>query len=278
MDTKKEEEKTQNNNNNIPKLKPIEPEAKLKNNEIGIKSNIKGFDIKKLIDKIIYLLIIKKLPNIILKSRGKGIQKLISIQDILRRKVLGLYVIQKTYSNSYINENDNNKQIKLPCLDIILWIEEPPNKNEGFFSPLPLEDLDKNYIDPKNPINFQMQLNNQRGRNNFRGRYRPGFRGRGNNFFNKRGNNNYFQRRNNNNYNYNNNLMKYNYNNNYNQRRYNNYNNNNRYNNNYNYNYNNNNYILRRRGFKRRGRFRGNNREGFKREDEDYKEFKSENK
>ena len=65
MDTKKEEEKTQNNNNNIPKLKPIEPEAKLKNNEIGIKSNIKGFDIKKLIDKIIYLLIIKKLPNII---------------------------------------------------------------------------------------------------------------------------------------------------------------------------------------------------------------------
>ena len=266
------------NTNMPPRLKPVKPEEKLKNNEIGVKTDIKGFDIKKFIDKIIYLLIIKKLPNLILKSRGKGIQKLISIQDILRRKVLGLYVIQKTYSNSYINENDNNKQIKLPCLDIILSIEEPPNKNEGFFSPLPLEDLDKNYIDPKNPINFQMQLNNQRGRNNFRGRYRPGFRGRGNNFFNKRGNNNYFQRRNNNNYNYNNNLMKYNYNNNYNQRRYNNYNNNNRYNNNYNYNYNNNNYILRRRGFKRRGRFRGNNREGFKREDEDYKEFKSENK
>ena len=262
MDTKKEEEKTQNNN--IPKLKPIEPEVKLKNNEIGIKSNLKGLDIKKLIDKIIYLLIIKKLPNIILKSRGKGIQKLISIQDILRRKVLGLYVIQKTYSNSYINENDNNKQIKLPCLDIILSIEEPSNKSEGFFSPLPLEDLDKNYIDPKNPVNFQIQFNNQRGKNNLRGRYRPGFRGRGNNFFNKRGNNIYYQRRNN-------------YNNNYNQRRYNNYNNNNRYNNNYNYNYNNNNYILRRRGFKIRRRFRGNNRGSYKRQDEDYKGFKNEN-
>ena len=269
MDIKNEEEKIQNNN--IPKLKPIEPNEKLKNNEIGIKSNIKGIDIKKLIDKIIYLLIIKKLPNIILKSRGKGIQKLISIQDIIRRKVLGLYVIQKTYSNSYINESDNNKQIKLPCLDIILSIEEPSNKNEGFFSPLPLEDLDKNYIDPKNPINFQMQLNNQRGRNNLRGRYKPGFRGRGNNFFNRRGNNNYYQRRNNNN-NFNNNQMNYNYNNNYVQRRYNNYNNNYRYNNNYNYN------NLSRRGFKIKGRFRGNNRGSFKREDEDYREFKNRNK
>ena len=42
-----------------------------------------------------------------------------------------------------------------------------------------------------------------------------------------------------------------------------------------NYIYNNN--ILRRRGFKIRRRFRGNNRGSYKRQDEDYKGFKNEN-
>ena len=264
------------NTNMPPRLKPVKPEEKLKNNEIGVKTDIKGFDIKKFIDKIIYLLIIKKLPNLILKSRGKGIQKLISIQDILRRKVLGLYVIQKTYSTSYISEKDNNKEVKLPCLDVILSIEEPSDKTEGFFSPLPIEDLDKNYIDPKNPINFQM--NYQRNReNNFRGRYRAGFRGRG------RGRGNYNLRNNNNfrrgNYNMRNNY--YNQRNNYYSQRYYNYNQRGNFEQRDFYN----NYNQRGRNFRQRrfrnnrGRFnRMNDNNNYRREDEDYRGFKGGNR
>ena len=257
-----------------PKLKPVKPEEKLKNNEIGVKTDIKGFDIKKLLDKIIYLLIIKKLPNVTLKSRGKGIHKLISIQDILRRKVLGLYVIQKTYSNTYINEKDNNKQVRLPCLDIIFSIEEPVDKTEGFFYPLKKEELDKNFIDPQNPINFIMNSKNQRN-GNFRGRYKAGFRGRGRgrgNYPNNRGRGNFRNNRGRGNYNnprgrgnYNNNRGRGNYNNN--RGNYNNYRgNNNRGNQRGNYgNY--------------RGRFiRRGNYENFRREDEDYRGFKGGNR
>jgi DNA-binding protein len=265
-----------NNHQNIPTLKPIIPIPQLKYNEIGIRSDLKGYQIKNLIDKIIFFLIYKKYPTVTLKSRGKGIQKLISIQDILRRKILGLYIIQKTYSTSYISEKENNKEVKLPCLDVILSIEEPSDKTEGFFSPLPIEDLDKNYIDPKNPINFQM--NYQRNReNNFRGRYRAGFRGRGRG----RGNNNL---RNNNNFRRGNYNMRNNY---YNQR-------NNYYSQRY-YNYNQrgnfeqrdfyNNYNQRGRNFRQirfrnnRGRFnRMNDNNNYRREDEDYRGFKGGNR
>ena len=272
MDPKKEE----NTQDLSYRLKPLEPDEKLKNNEIGVKTDIKGFDIKKLLDKIIYLLIIKKLPNVTLKSRGKGIHKLISIQDILRRKVLGLYVIQKTYSNTYINEKDNNKQVRLPCLDIIFSIEEPVDKTEGFFYPLKKEELDKNFIDPQNPINFIMNTKNQRN-GNYRGRYKAGFRGRGRgrgrgNYLNNRGRGNYNNPRGRGNYNnnrgrgnYNNNRGRGNYNNN--RGNYNNYRgNNNRGNQRGNYgNY--------------RGRFiRRGNYENFRREDEDYRGFKGGNR
>ena len=91
---------------NYPKLKPVEPMKKLKYNEIGVKSDVKGNDLKNLIDKVIFILIYKNYPNVTLKSRGKGTSKLISIIDILRRKILGLYVQQKTYSTSYINESN----------------------------------------------------------------------------------------------------------------------------------------------------------------------------
>ncbi len=270
MDPKKEE----NTQDLSYRLKPLEPDEKLKNNEIGVKTDIKGFDIKKLLDKIIYLLIIKKLPNVTLKSRGKGIHKLISIQDILRRKVLGLYVIQKTYSNTYINEKDNNKQVRLPCLDIIFSIEEPVDKTEGFFYPLKKEELDKNYIDPQNPINFVMNSNNQRN-GNYRGRYKAGFRGRGRgrgNYPNNRGRGNYWNNRGRGNYNnprgrgnYNNNRGRGNYNNNR---------------GNYN-NYRGNNYRGNQRGNygNYRGRFiRRGNYENFRREDEDYRGFKGGNR
>ena len=76
-------------NNHGSSLKPIIPIPKLKYNEIGIRSDLKGHEIKNLIDKIIFFLVYKKYPHVILKSRAKGTSKLISIIDILQRKILG---------------------------------------------------------------------------------------------------------------------------------------------------------------------------------------------
>ena len=176
-------------NNHGSSLKPIIPIPKLKYNEIGIRSDLKGHEIKNLIDKIIFFLVYKKYPHVILKSRAKGTSKLISIIDILQRKILGLYVKQKIYSTSYTNNIEPNKEIKLPCMDAILTLKE----TEGFIHPRNINELENNYIDPNNPPDFRnirgnnnnQNLNNnnnlRRGRGkgfNVRG-FRPGFRGRG---------------------------------------------------------------------------------------------------
>ena len=176
-------------NNHGSSLQPIIPIPKLKYNEIGIRSDLKGFEIKNLIDKIIFFLVYKKYPHVILKSRAKGTSKLIAIIDILKRKILGLYVKQKIYSTSYTNNIEPNKEIKLPCMDAILTLKE----TEGFIHPRNINELENNYIDPNNPPDFRnirgnnnnQNLNNnnnlRRGRGkgfNVRG-FRPGFRGRG---------------------------------------------------------------------------------------------------
>ena len=293
-------------------LKPKEPIPKLKYNEIGVRSDLKGFQIKNLIDKIIFFLIYKKYSSVILKSRAKGISKLISIIDILQRKILGLYVKQETYSTTYINTQDQNKEIKFPCMDAIFTLKE----TEGFSQPRNINELESNFIDPKNPPDFRSikgNNNNYNNNNNYhnynnnnnynhynnnniiknRGRdnnnrrvFRPGFRGK---FINRgnRGNKNVSRGRNMNNNNYGNNNF--------------------RNNNNFNTNYsnNNNNYINKRqnnnynqgRGFINRGRSvrriirgnrgnRGNNNNNsnmimrynnVRKDDEDYREFKGYN-
>ena len=43
--------------------------------------------------------------------------------------------------------------------DIIFSIEELLNKIQGFFSPLPIKNLDKYYIDPKKLINVNLRNN-----------------------------------------------------------------------------------------------------------------------
>ena len=271
-------------------LKPKEPIPKLKYNEIGVRSDLKGFQIKNLIDKIIFFLIYKKYSSVILKSRAKGISKLISIIDILQRKILGLYVKQETYSTTYINTQEQNKEIKFPCMDAIFTLKE----TEGFSQPRTINELESNFIDPKNPPDFRSikgNNNNNFNNNNYnnnnikhRGRdnngrvFRPGFRGR---FFNRgnRGIKNVFRGRNiyNNNYGNNNNFNT-------------NYSNNNNNNNNYINNRQNNNYnqgrrfIKRGRGIRRiiRGN-RGNNNNmimrynNVRKDDEDYREFKGYN-
>ena len=134
------------------------------------------------------MLVYRHFYSVTLKSRGNGVSKLISIVDILKNKVLGLYHYTKTYSTSYHNVNDN-KEIKLPCMDAVLSLEEPKDKTYGFVPPKKLEDMDEKYIDPKD---FE---------NNNRRHFKPGFRGRGRgrgtrgNFRgNYRGNNNNNQR------------------------------------------------------------------------------------
>ena len=279
-------------NNHKISLKPKEPMPKLKYNEIGVRSDLKGFQIKNLIDKIIFFLIYKKYSSVILKSRAKGISKLISIIDILQRKILGLYVKQETYSTTYINTQDQNKEIKFPCMDAIFTLKE----TEGFSQPRNINELESNFIDPKNPPDFRSikgNNNNNFNNNNYnnnnikhRGRdnngrvFRPGFRGR---FFNRgnRGIKNVFRGRNiyNNNYGNNNNFNT-NYSNNNNNNNNNNYINN-RQNNNYNQGRR---FIKRGRGIRRiiRGN-RGNNNNmimrynNVRKDDEDYREFKGYN-
>ena len=171
-----------------PQLNPINPIQKLKQNEIGIRSDLKGPEIKNVVDKVVRMLVYRHFYSVTLKSRGNGVSKLISIVDILKNKVLGLYHYTKTYSTSYHNVNDN-KEIKLPCMDAVLSLEEPKDKTYGFVPPKKLEDMDEKYIDPKD---FE---------NNNRRHFKPGFRGRGRgrgtrgNFRgNYRGNNNNNQR------------------------------------------------------------------------------------
>ena len=169
-----------------PQLNPINPVQKLQQNEIGIRSDLKGPEIKNVVDKVVRMLVYRHFYSVTLKSRGNGVSKLISIVDILKNKVLGLYHYTKTYSTSYHNVNDN-KEIKLPCMDAVLSLEEPKDKTYGFVPPKKLEDMDEKYIDPKD---FE---------NNNRRHFKPGFRGRGRgtrgNFRgNYRGNNNNNQR------------------------------------------------------------------------------------
>ena len=85
-------------------LRPKEPIPKLKRNEIGVKSSLQGLEIKRLIDKVVRDIVIKRNKNVILKARGKGTTKLLSIVDILKSKILGLYHCPKTYSTTYISE------------------------------------------------------------------------------------------------------------------------------------------------------------------------------
>ena len=103
---------------NYPKLKPVEPMKKLKYNEIGVKSDLKGNEIKNLIDKVIFILIYKNYPNVTLKSRGKGTSKLII--DILQR----IYQDnnQKINSKSYLMNQIMKKNYLV--MDVILSFKE----------------------------------------------------------------------------------------------------------------------------------------------------------
>lgn len=173
---------------NGAQLNPVDPIPSLQYNEIGIRSTIKGPQIKILIDKIINYLLYRQYSSVVLKARGKGISKLISIVDILKNKILGLYHIPKTYSNTYTTVNDN-KEVKLPCMDVELLLHEPQDKFCGFVPPKKKEEMEPNFLDPNHlpgnngfgqQRNFRPGFRGGRGQYRGRGGMRGNFRGRGN--------------------------------------------------------------------------------------------------
>ena len=85
--------------------------------EIIIHQHLKGIKIKHVIDKIKKFLLNYGAPRVILKSRGKGITKMVSILDILRDNISDLYYVQKPYSSTlYIS---SSVRINFHILDYI---------------------------------------------------------------------------------------------------------------------------------------------------------------
>jgi hypothetical protein len=97
----------------------IIPETEIKRlekNEIGIKSNLKGSEIKKYVDMAIYKLFAFENRTITLKAIGKNLNnflgnacsKVLSIADIIRRKIKNLYQLNNHYSRKYIAKYESD--------------------------------------------------------------------------------------------------------------------------------------------------------------------------
>jgi hypothetical protein len=146
----------------LPRLRPLYKSAPLRRGEFGIRSDLHGRDINRLINRIIGLLYYRNFPRVTLKARSKGIEKLCSIIDIIRQRLRGIFITQRNYSNRYVYVNNPNKIVKLPCMDAVL----------SFYRPNPFR------------YGYVRRRRGGFGRGNrLRGRrgFRPGFRGRRNN-------------------------------------------------------------------------------------------------
>lgn len=118
MDTRHASNNNISQNDQVPlrrvSIEPAEEMKKLERNEIGIKSDLKGTEIKKYVDRAINKLIYAKLPVVTLKAigiffiyklifiLGNACSKVLSIADILRRKIKNLSEIHKNFSRKYI--------------------------------------------------------------------------------------------------------------------------------------------------------------------------------
>ena len=83
-------------------INPETPMQQIRSNEIGIRSSVKGKEIRNYIDRAIYKLIYLNLRTITLKAIGNACNKLLSIADIIRRKIKDLNQINHTFSRKYI--------------------------------------------------------------------------------------------------------------------------------------------------------------------------------
>ena len=58
----------------LPRLRPLYKSAPLRRGEFGIRSDLHGRDINRLINRIIGLLYYRNFPRVTLKARSKGIE------------------------------------------------------------------------------------------------------------------------------------------------------------------------------------------------------------
>ena len=84
------------------------PLQKLAPDEFGIKSSIKGAEISEIVDKILYKLLNRNMRKITLKAIGNACNKVLSMADIIRRKIKDLNQINNTYSRKYIAKYESD--------------------------------------------------------------------------------------------------------------------------------------------------------------------------
>jgi hypothetical protein len=90
---------------------PVEEVKPLESHEMGIKAGVKGMEIKQVVDRVLHKLFYRSFPKVTLKAigryifilkKGNACSKLLSIADILRRKVKDLSQVHFNYSRKYI--------------------------------------------------------------------------------------------------------------------------------------------------------------------------------
>ena len=91
------------NRNNLKRVAivPDTPTEKLRPDEFGIKSGIKGAEISEIIDRVLYKLLHRNMRKITLKAIGNACNKVLSIADIIRRKIKDLNQINNHSSRKY---------------------------------------------------------------------------------------------------------------------------------------------------------------------------------
>lgn len=85
------------------KVVPEKEIEQLQQNEIGIKADLKGIEIKQCLDNAIYKLIEKNFRKITLKAIGNATMKALSLADMLKRKIKGLEQVNYSYVKKYIS-------------------------------------------------------------------------------------------------------------------------------------------------------------------------------
>ena len=92
-------------------INPESPMEKISSNEIGIRSSVKGREIRDYINRAIYKLVNLNMRTITLKAIGNACNKLLSISDIIKRKIKDLNQINHTYSRKYIAKYESEDVI-----------------------------------------------------------------------------------------------------------------------------------------------------------------------
>ena len=93
-----------NNQNNLKRIAIVSetPLEKLRQDQIGIKSGIRGAEISEIVDRILEKLLYRNMRKVTLKAIGNACNKVLSMADIIRRKIKDLNQITDSYSRKYI--------------------------------------------------------------------------------------------------------------------------------------------------------------------------------